>query len=212
MNELPLAVALVVVGYLLGAVPFGLIVGRLAGVDPRRVGSGRTGATNVLRSVGRAGGVAVFLLDVAKGLVAVLIARALLHGTYAEWAAASAGVAAIIGHIRSVFIGFGGGRGVATAIGGLLAMAPVAVLICAPIVVIVIWATRYVSLGSITGACLAPAAVAILVFLGAATIPALVYAAAAAVLVTVAHADNIGRLRSGSERRLGEKEMIGPHG
>jgi glycerol-3-phosphate acyltransferase PlsY len=91
-------------------------------------------------------------------------------------------------------------------------MAPLAVLICGPVVVLVILISRFVSLGSIVGACFAPVVVAVLLVPGAATIPALVYAAAAAVLVTAAHADNIGRLLAGSERRLGEKEMIGPHG
>jgi acyl phosphate:glycerol-3-phosphate acyltransferase len=207
-----LAIVLVALGYLLGAIPFGLIVGRIAGVDPRQVGSRRTGATNVLRSVGRAGAAAVFLLDVLKGIAAVLVARVLMPGPSAEWVAAAAGVAAVIGHIRSVFIGFSGGRGVATATGGLLALAPWAVLVCAPVVVLAIWLTRYVSLGSILGACLAPVAVAILLLPGATTIPALAYAVAAAVLVTVAHADNIGRLVAGSERRLGEKEMVRPDG
>jgi glycerol-3-phosphate acyltransferase PlsY len=212
MPDVVLAIVLVALGYLLGAIPFGLIIGRIAGVDPRQVGSRRTGATNVLRSVGRGGAAAVFLLDVAKGIAAVLMARVLMPGPSAEWIAAAAGVAAIIGHIRSVFIGFSGGRGVATATGGLLAMAPWAVLVCAPVVVLAILLTRYVSLGSVLGACLAPVVVAILLLPSATTIPALAYAVAAAVLVTVAHADNINRLLAGSERRLGEKEMVGPDG
>src|SRR5439155_317610 len=96
------------------------------------------------------GGAAVFLLDLAKGIAAVLLAAWLYRGPGAGWIAAGSGVAAIIGHIRSAFIGFRGGRGVATAAGGLLAIAPLAVVVLAPVVVAVIWRWRYVSLGSIS--------------------------------------------------------------
>src|SRR5437764_10166923 len=98
------------------------MIGRLAGVDPRGAGSGRTGATNLLRTVGPAGAIAVFLLDVLKGVVAVLLAAWLYRGAGASWVVAASGVAAIVGHIRSVFIGFRGGRGVATAAGGMRAL------------------------------------------------------------------------------------------
>jgi glycerol-3-phosphate acyltransferase PlsY len=202
------ALLALVAGYLIGAIPFGVLIGLFAGVDPRRAGSGRTGATNLLRTVGPAGAAAVFLLDLAKGIGAVLLAAWLYRGAGAGWVAAAAGVAAIIGHIRSVFIGFRGGRGVATAVGGLLAMAPWAVALLAPVVVAVIWRWRYVSLGSIIGALLAPVATGALAAMGAGRIEAVGYAAAAAILITVAHADNIDRLRTGTERRLGAKEAV----
>ena len=202
------ALPALVAGYLIGAIPFGVLIGLFAGVDPRRAGSGRTGATNLLRTVGPAGAAAVFLLDLAKGIGAVLLAAWLYRGAGAGWVAAAAGVAAIIGHIRSVFIGFRGGRGVATAVGGLLAMAPWAVALLAPVVVAVIWRWRYVSLGSIIGALLAPVATGALAAMGAGRIEAVGYAAAAAILITVAHADNIDRLRTGTERRLGAKEAV----
>jgi len=195
-------------GYLIGAIPFGVLIGRLVGVDPRDAGSGRTGATNLLRTVGPAGAVAVLVLDLLKGVAAVLLAAWLYRGVGASWVVAASGVAAIIGHIRSVFIGFRGGRGVATAAGGMLTLAPLVVLVLAPVVLVVIWRSRYVSLGSITGALLAPVATGALAATGTGTIAAVGYAAAAAVLITLAHADNIERLRNGTERRLGAKEAV----
>jgi glycerol-3-phosphate acyltransferase PlsY len=203
-----------VIGYLLGAIPFGLIIGRLTkGIDLREYGSHRTGATNALRTLGTPAAAAVFVLDVAKGVAAVLLARTLFAGdSMVEWAAAVAGVAAIVGHNWSVFIGFTGGRGVATSAGGLGAMSPWTILIVAPIVFLVIWRSRYVSLGSVTGAVAAPIITAALAMIGAASIPAIAYALASGLLVTVAHADNIGRLRAGTERKIGQKEAVSPHG
>jgi glycerol-3-phosphate acyltransferase PlsY len=213
MTGLPGALLLIVVGYLLGAIPFGLIVGRLAGgIDPRAVGSRRTGATNVLRSVGRGGAAAVFVLDLAKGLVAVLLARWLFAGAEREVVAAASGAAAIVGHIRSIFMGFAGGRGVATSLGGLIGMSPLVAVIVAPVAILVIWRSRYVSLGSLTGVALAAVACAFLAVAGAASIASLGYTLVAALLVVAAHADNIGRLLAGSERRLGEKETVSGDG
>jgi glycerol-3-phosphate acyltransferase PlsY len=123
--------------------------------------------------------------------------------------AAAAGFAAVVGHIWSVFIRFTGGRGVATSTGALVAMSPVALLAVTPIVVGTIWRWRYVSLGSIAGSLLAPVVAAILAAFGAASWAAVGYALAAGLLVTWAHADNIGRLRAGTERRIGQKEAIG---
>ena len=200
--------ALVLLGYLLGAIPYGLIIGRLAGgVDLRRYGSGRTGATNALRTIGAKGAALVFVLDFAKGLVAVLLVRWLWGGDPAltEWIAGAAGFAAIAGHVWSVFIRFTGGRGVATSTGGLVGMAPWSLLVLAPVVVIVIWRSRYVSLGSVSGALLAPLVVAILFLAELAAGAAIVYALASGLLVTAAHADNIARLRAGTERKLGQK-------
>jgi glycerol-3-phosphate acyltransferase PlsY len=202
------AAVLVAIGYLLGAIPFGLIIGRVAGgVDLRRYGSGRTGATNALRTIGARGAALVFVLDFAKGLVAVLLVRWLWGGdaSWGEWVAAAAGFAAIVGHIWSVFIRFTGGRGVATSTGALSGMAPWSLIVLAPLVVLIIWRWRYVSLGSVSGALLAPIVVAVLFVAGLASAAAIIYALAAGLLVTVAHADNIARLRAGTERKLGQK-------
>jgi acyl phosphate:glycerol-3-phosphate acyltransferase len=206
----------ILVGYLLGAIPFGLLMGRITrGIDIREYGSHRTGATNALRTLGAAPAAAVFVLDIGKGVAAVLIARFLLPADAAathEWAAAAAGIAAIVGHNWSVFIRFTGGRGVSTSTGALGAMAPWALLVTAPVVVVIIWRWRYVSLGSISGAVLAPIAVGALALMGLSNLQAFVYALVAGTMVTAAHADNIGRLRAGTERRIGQKEQVAPHG
>lgn len=206
MTGLPGAAILVVIGYLIGALPFGLLVGRLAGgVDLREHGSGRIGATNALRTVGLAGAVATFLLDLGKGVAAVLVARWLYDGPGGspDWVAAAVGVAAIAGHIRSVFIGFRGGRGVATFAGAMLATAPWTVAIVVPLVALVVWRSRIVSLGSLTGSLLAPAITAAFVPFGQATWAGVALGVGGAALVTAAHADNIARLRAGTERRIG---------
>ena len=202
------------IGYLLGAVPFGLLVGRVTrGIDLREYGSHRTGATNALRTLGLRAAALVFLLDVGKGVAAVLVVR-LVFGDdpMVEWAAALAGFAAIVGHNWSAFIGFTGGRGVATSAGALGAMSPITILVLAPIVVGLIWRTRYVSLGSITGGLLAPVITALLWLIGLASVPAIAYATASGLLVTAAHADNIARLRAGTERKIGQKEMVSTDG
>jgi glycerol-3-phosphate acyltransferase PlsY len=199
-----------VVGYLLGAIPFGLIIGRATkGVDLREHGSHRTGATNALRTLGAPAAAAVFLLDVGKGVAAVLLARLIVpDDPTTEWAAAAAGIAAIVGHNWSVFIRFTGGRGVATSAGALGAMSPWTLLVIAPVVVLVIWRSRYVSLGSITGALLAPVVTAGFALAAVVGVPAIVYALVSGLLVTVAHSDNIGRLRAGTERKIGRKEAV----
>ena len=203
-----------VLGYLLGAVPFGLIIGRLTkGIDLREHGSHRTGATNALRTLGTGAAISVFVLDVTKGVAAVVLARLLFASDpLVEWAAALAGLAAVVGHNWSAFIGFTGGRGVATSAGALGAMSIWTIPILAPIVALVIWRSRFVSLGSIVGALGAPIITALLASLGAATAPAIGYALASGLLVTAAHADNIGRLRAGTERKIGQKEAVSSSG
>jgi glycerol-3-phosphate acyltransferase PlsY len=198
--------AALLLGYVLGAIPFGVVIARLVGgPDPRTIGSERTGATNTVRALGRGWGLVVGLLDVAKGLVAAGVG-ALIGGAVGllpEWVAAGGCVAAVSGHIRSVFIGFRGGRGVATAAGGFLVLVPAALLVIIPIIGAVVAVTRYVSLGSIVGAISAPLVVAVLYSLGRASGADIAYAALVGALIVVAHVDNIARLRAGTERRIG---------
>lgn len=211
MSGPPWLIVAAALGYLLGALPFGLLVARaMKGIDLRDYGSHRTGATNALRTIGARGAALVFVLDVAKGAAAVLLARLLLgdDAGLGEWAAALAGLAAIVGHNWSVFIRFTGGRGVATSAGALLALVPPAVLLLVPIVVAIMWRWRYVSLGSVLGALIAPLIVAALMLIGGAELPQLAYALAAGALVTAAHGDNIARLRAGTERRIGQNEAV----
>lgn len=198
-------VAAAIVGYLIGAIPSGVIVGRSRGVDPRSAGSGRTGATNAMRTLGTGLAAVVLLADVLKGAAAVLLGAwlASLLGASDAWGGAIAGVAAVIGHVRSVFIGFTGGRGVATGGGAMLVLAPMAVLVAVPVIVAAIALTRYVSLGSILAALTVAGASVVLHLLGWTGLGAAVAAVAIGAVVVIAHADNISRLRTGTERRLG---------
>lgn len=198
-------VVAILAGYLLGAIPSGVMVGRVRGVDPRSGGSGRTGATNALRTVGPLGAAAVLVLDLAKGVAAVLVGGwiASVIGGSEAWAAAWAGVGAVAGHVRSIFIGFTGGRGVATGAGVMLILAPLAILMAVPVLAIAIWQTRYVSLGSILAAITVALGATVLGVLEMVDAGAVVAASLIGVIVVVAHADNIERLRNGTERRLG---------
>ena len=210
------AVALIALAYLIGAIPFGILAGRLAGgVDLRQHGSRRTGTTNALRTLGVGWAAAVFVLDVAKGAVAVLLAQALYQAGpagSAEWVAAAAGVAAVVGHNRSVFIGFGGGRGVATSAGGLLVISPWTLVVIAPLMAIVVWQSRYVSLGSVVAAAAAPGVTAVLAAMGVVGWAAVGYALASGLLVIGSHGDNLRRLRDGTERCIGEREAVSSNG
>ncbi|MDQ3127876.1 MAG: glycerol-3-phosphate 1-O-acyltransferase PlsY [Chloroflexota bacterium] len=194
--------ALTAGAYLCGSIPMGVVVARLTGgVDPRTVGSGRTGGTNALRALGRKRAAVVVLGDVLKGALPVLVARLLDAGAAAE-ALAAAG--AVIGAIWSVFVGFRSGRGVGTGVGTMLAIQPLVILIATPVFVAVILATRYVSLGSLLGS--ASIAIAMLVLWAIANGPISfaypLYAMAGAGLIWLAHADNIDRLIHGTERKF----------
>ena len=189
--------------YLLGAIPTGYLVARSnRNVDLLRLGSGRTGTTNVLRTMGWKAAAVVFLGDFGKGVLAVLVARVLSGGDPVVETVAA--LAAIFGHTFSIYIGFKGGRGVATGVGGLAAIAPLAALVAAAIAFTTIGISRYVSLGSILGACSAPVTVAVLVFAAGESPVRLIYAFLGALFVVVSHKDNIGRLLKGTERKLGE--------
>jgi len=189
-------ILLVVAAYLLGSIPFGyLIVRGKSGSDIRETGSGGTGATNVSRRAGKAAGVLTLLLDAAKGCVAVLIARAV---SGEDWVIAVAAIAALVGHIFPVWLGFRGGKGVATGVGIFLVLAPIALLCAGVVFVAIVVLTRYVSLGSLTAAVLIP----VLVWLQSDSQPLLVAAVVGAALIVFAHRGNIQRLVSGTESRF----------
>ena len=207
------AAALVVIGYLSGSLPIGVIVAKLSrGPDPRTIGSGRTGGTNVLRALGRRWAALVVLGDLAKGALPVLLARIVTDGdTVVEVAAA---FAAVIGSFRSVFLRFGGGRGVGTGVGTMLVIQPLAVLLATPVFIIVILVTRYVSLGSLIGsASLFPATLIVyLVLNGSIPVAYVIYAAIGPVLIWISHADNINRLIHGTERKFDLGMLAGRRG
>ncbi len=208
MELVPVTALGAVVGYLLGGIPTGMIVGRARGVDLTRTGSGSTGATNVLRTLGLAAAAVVFLGDLLKGAAAVLVARVIAGD--AAWPQVAAATAAVIGHSYSPFIGFRGGRGVVTGMGGLVLIWPLAALCALILGGVAIIATRYVSLGSLTGTLVA-GAVGISIVLFANQSPAylapayLLYALVVPLFIVVSHRGNIARLLSGTERKLGEK-------
>jgi glycerol-3-phosphate acyltransferase PlsY len=194
------AALLVVAGYLLGSVSFALLLVRWrTGRDIRTEGSGNAGATNVLRSHGKALGIAVALLDIAKGAAAVLLVRL---ATSDPRYAAAAGLAAILGHVFPLYSGFRGGKGVATAVGAFLALSPAAALVSAGVFVAVVALTRYVSLASVIAMVLLPPVAGLLFH---APEPVLVAAGATAVLVVFKHLENLKRLARGEERRLGRR-------
>ncbi len=195
-------IAVVAVGYLLGATPVGLIVGKLTkGVDIRQYGSGKVGATNTLRTLGWGPSAAVLLLDMTKAVVSVELARAVGAPPLFQ---ALAGLAAVVGHCWSAYIGFNGGRGVAASLGSSLVISPIAGLVGAAVFGLVTWRTRYVSLGSLSGGIVGSIVILAQVALGSLD-PGYAALAAAAVIIVVRHLDNIERLRAGTERKLGEK-------
>jgi acyl phosphate:glycerol-3-phosphate acyltransferase len=196
--------AAVMAGYLVGSIPTGLWVGHLvAGVDVRTVGSHRTGATNVQRSLGTAAGLAVLVLDFGKGFVPVVAVRMI---TGDDYLAAVAGVAAVVGHDWPLLAGFRGGRGVATAAGALAPLAPLALGLTFLCLVITVALTRYVSLGSIVAGTLAAIVVVLLRGrVGSQVDAALIVALVAGVLILFKHADNLHRLLRGCESKLGHR-------
>ncbi len=194
------AAGLVGVAYLLGSVAFAVLLVRLStGKDIRTEGSGNAGATNVLRAHGKGLGLAVAVLDVAKGALAVWLVR--LATADPRYAAAAA-FAAVLGHVFPLYYGFRGGKGVATAVGAFLVLAPWPTLVCVGVFVLVVAVTRYVSLGSVVAMVLLPPVAGLLFH---APRPVVLAAAATAVLIVVKHRDNLKRLAAGTERKLGSK-------
>jgi len=201
------AVAAAVAGYLLGSIPSGTIVARVyRNVDLTTHGSGRTGATNVLRTLGPGAAAVAFAADFFKGLLAVLVVVTVLGAD--PWLQLVAAACAVLGHSYSPFIGFKGGRGVVTGFGATVLAAPWPILVAFAIGTLIIALTRYVSLGSVVGA-----AVAGLLLVGEAVRTGNVAWAVWGVLVggfiVLAHRDNIQRLLAGTERKLGERVTPG---
>jgi len=186
--------------YLLGSLPFSYLVARAFGVrDVRRVGSGNVGATNVLRSAGRAAGVLALALDVAKGVLAVALARRIAPGS--PEAPALAAVSAVLGHMYPVWLRFAGGKGVATGLGAFAPLVPLAAVSGVSAFALTVLATRVVSIGSIVGT-LTLTAVA---FVTRGSVPVAWAAALTGLLVVVKHRSNLQRLISGTEGHLGAR-------
>lgn len=223
---MPIIVPLVligIIGYLWGSIPAGYWMGKIIrgkDFDIRAYGSHKIGATNVLRTLGRVPALIVLIFDLVKGIGPTLIATLVpfFYGTgwgYG-WGPTVAGLAALIGHIYPVFIGFKGGRGVLTGSGALLVISPLAFLIGFVVLALTILISRYVSLGSIMGSLSAIICGIVFYFIGLVnpeffgkvTPAQLVFMVIGPAIVILVHYDNIGRLLSGNERKLGQKVVL----
>ncbi|MFC1934511.1 glycerol-3-phosphate 1-O-acyltransferase PlsY [Chloroflexota bacterium] len=210
-------VAVVIMGYLLGSIPFGMLIGkRTANLDVRRHGSGKIGATNVLRVAGKKAAALVVGFDALKGALAVVFAGLIIGNGYIVMgdygvglltAQCLAALAAMAGHNWSVFLRFKGGRGVATFFGGLIALCPVVALFGGEVLIIGAGLTRFASLGSIAGAIGAYTILVPLTIMNGFPTEYLIYALIGTITIIVMHRDNISRLIAGKERRLGEKAL-----
>jgi glycerol-3-phosphate acyltransferase PlsY len=194
-----IAIQVIAVAYLIGSVPFSFLVARAFGVhDVREVGSGNVGATNVLRSAGKAAGALALLLDVGKGAAATALAGRLAPGEAALPAAAA--LAAAVGHMYPVWLRFRGGKGVATGLGAFAPLVPRAALGAVAVFALVALVTRFVSLGSVAGG----AALAGLALALRGPDPVAIAAAFTAALVVFRHRSNLRRILAGTERRMGQ--------
>ena len=195
-------VVLMLIAYVAGSIPVGIVVARISGgPDPRTIGSGRTGGTNALRALGRKWAAVVVGGDLLKGIVPVLLARYVTGGD--PLTEVLCGGAAVAGAIWSVFVGFRSGRGVGTGVGTMLVIQPIAVLLATPVFVLVILLTRYVSLGSLLGsAAMIPATLLVFMVVPETPLPYVIYSAVGTAFIWLAHADNIDRLIHGTERKF----------
>ena len=207
-------IGVVVIGYLLGSIPFGVIVGKRKGIDVTQYGSGKMGTTNVLRTAGTKAAATVFGLDLLKGILAVVVAGLMIgrdylvvggYGLGMLIAQVMAALAAVAGHNWSVFLKFHGGRGVATFFGGLVALCPFAALFGGEVFIIGAGLSKFVSLGSIAAVVSTYGVLVPLTIVYGFPIEYLIYALIGAVVILVTHRSNIARLLRGRERRLGEK-------
>lgn len=208
--------AVILVGYLVGSIPSGVLVSKfISKVDVREYGSGKIGATNVLRTAGKKAAALVLFLDLLKGALAVIFAGLIVGRNYLVIgedfglgllvAQVLAALASIVGHNWSVFLGFKGGRGVATFFGGLAALCPVAALFGSEVFIIGAGLTRFSSLGSIAGVVGTYSILIPLTIFNGFPLEYLIYTLIGTVLIVVMHRENISRLLSGKERRIGEK-------
>jgi glycerol-3-phosphate acyltransferase PlsY len=200
---------LMLLAYLAGSVPVGVLVARVSGgTDPRTVGSGRTGGTNALRALGRKWAAVVVIGDLAKGAVPVLVARWITGGD--ALVEVLCGASAVAGAIWSVFAGFRSGRGVGTGVGTMLVIQPLAVVLAAPVFIGAILLTRYVSLGSLLGsAAMFPAMLLFLLVAPGTPLSYVIYVGVGAAFIWLAHSDNIDRLLHGTERKFDLGLLVG---
>ena len=183
--------------YLIGSIPFGLVVTRLAGVgDIRQAGSGNIGATNVYRTAGRRLGILTLLLDALKGALPLYFCK--LYLPLDETQVGLIALALFLGHCFPIYLRFKGGKGVATALGVFLVLNPLAVLDALLLFVFIVWKSRYVSMGSISAACVMP----LLIYIHQKSLPLFLAALAIGLVVIIRHRENIERIARGTESKL----------
>lgn len=198
----------VMLAYLLGSIPTAVWYGKIFhGVDVRQHGSGNAGATNSLRTFGRKAGIIVLIIDFLKGFFAVFLAQYLLPDGN-KYLSLLMGIASVIGHLYPVFAQFRGGKGVATALGVIAASFPMTVIICIAVFLIIVFTTKYVSLGSILSALAFPVQIAFNIWgINPTQDPYyLAFAIALALILVFTHRHNLQRLMSGTENKIGKKK------
>ena len=212
-------VLIALIGYLWGSIPAGYWMGKLLrgkDFDIRAYGSHKIGATNVLRTMGKGPAAIVFVFDLTKGILPTLLALVVPFFYIGQWGPAIAGLCALLGHCFPVLIGFKGGRGVLTGAGVILFLSPLTFVIAAITTLSTIAISRYVSLGSVVGALTSMICGLVFFFVGLAyphffaaiSLPTMLYLVIGPGLVILFHHDNIGRLLSGTERKIGQKVKI----
>lgn len=199
------------IAYLLGSIPAGYIAGRIAGVDVRKVGSGNVGATNVTRVLGKRFGYPVFVVDFAKGLAAVVVGMMIAKTSestpkFIDLCGAVAATFSVIGHSYPIWLGFKGGKGVATSLGSLFGLHWISAAVVCIVWIVAFQLTRYVSLSSIAAALALPVTIATMLFLKQLQTPILLYfALCLAAIIVLRHRSNLSRLLKGTEPRFARK-------
>ncbi|MBI5681757.1 MAG: glycerol-3-phosphate 1-O-acyltransferase PlsY [Deltaproteobacteria bacterium] len=191
---------LILTAYLIGSIPAGVLVARLYGApDPRTMGSGNIGATNVGRTAGKGAGIATLIIDILKGAVPVIIAEYFFGGSVIIISLTA--FAAFFGHIFPIFLGFKGGKGVATALGIYLSISPLQAIISLIIFILIVFVTRYVSLGSMTSSF----AIIIIFLLSPSLKQYVLLSIGICLFIIISHRENIKRLLNGTENKIGQK-------
>jgi glycerol-3-phosphate acyltransferase PlsY len=202
---LPMLLFALLLSFLIGSIPFGVLLGKMRGVDVRSVGSGNIGATNVWRALGPAFGALSFALDMLKGLAGPLLGRWLIHGldaNFNDWIIAACGIAAVLGHIFSPFLGFKGGKGISTSLGALFGLMPLVGLLALALWGVVLGLTRIISAASIA-ACIGLPIVAVLLHVPT---PFFVVALLMGLFAFVKHIPNLKRIAARTEPKIGAKK------
>ena len=200
-----------VIAYFFGSIPAGYLAGRIGGLDVRKVGSGNIGATNVTRVLGKRFGYPVFVVDFAKGFAAVVVGIMIAKATrstpqFVDLCGSGAAIFSVIGHSYSIWLGFKGGKGVATSLGGLFGLNWIAAAVMCLVWIVVFQLTRYVSLSSIAAALSLPVTIATMLFFNQLQTPILLYfALCLAAIVLLRHRSNFSRLLKGTESRFARK-------